>query len=346
MKKLAKHLIGTAGFFLVGFLLLLGVRELLGPEDEYAEMRFRGYYREAEDVLDVVFVGNSHIYRYWQSPFAWEEYGMASSQLTISAMPGSIVKNTAVEALKTQSPEVLVVDLTTFANEDEENNKVHMLLDNMKLSMNYLDTVENYCKYSGVTGTDKLQYYFPIMQFHSRWKELGEGDFSETKRSYMNANYQQVFLEKQLGKNKKNPLAEGRAAIGPQNEAALRDFLEWCGGQDTKILFLAVPVLNAGRQEMIHTAADIVEEAGFEVVNYNEKAAYESLGLEEATDFSDMNHTNIKGSYKFTLALGKYLMETYGLKDRRGEAGYETMDKESEAYCRLVGKYLASSDEK
>lgn len=73
-----KEIVKTIGFFLMGFVIYLGVKELLGPFDENAEMMFDGYYNQQEDTMDAVFIGNSHIYKFWQGAFAWDELGMAS----------------------------------------------------------------------------------------------------------------------------------------------------------------------------------------------------------------------------------------------------------------------------
>ena len=257
-------------------------------------------------------------------------------------MPSSAVRNVAAEALRTQSPDVMVFDITPFAAADrEENNSIYRLLDNMKLSLNYLDMAEGYCEYAGVEGLEEMEYYIPLLRFHSRWKELQKADFVQTRQSYLNSNYASKFLKRKLGKDAAHSATDVRAEIGQKNEAALRELLEWCGGQEMEVLFYAAPVLREDNLERMNRAGDIVEEYGFPFLNFNDEALYAKLGFDEGQDYGDKNHTNLNGSYKFTKALGNYLKETYGLADHRGEEAYASWDEKAEAYGALVGKYLA-----
>ena len=335
-----KKIAGTFAFFFMGFVLFLGLRELLGPDEEYSEMMFQGFYDTPDNTLDAVFIGNSHTYKFWQGAFAWEELGIATSEVATSSMPGSTMKNVAIEVLKTQKPKVLVMDITPFANIDKENNKVHLLIDNMKFSMNYLDMIENYCKYTGVTGMEKMQFYLPIIQFHPRWKELTEKDFTQTRPSYINSNYQRKFMKKKQKEKTEHTSTEEREKIGENNEAALREFLEWCTQQEVPVQFVAVPILREKNLAKINYAGDIVKEYGVEFVDCNEEDMFESFGFDIKTDFEDINHTNVKGSFKFTKVYGEYLMKNYGLKDRWGEAEYASWDEKAEEYYAIVGKYL------
>ncbi len=337
--KILRDVIGTIGFFLVGLLIYIGVGSVLGTTDEYAEMMFEGYYGTEEDTVDALVIGNSHIYKFWQPAFAWEEYGMASSEIATSSMPGCTMKHVAIEAMKTQDLKVIVFDITPFANIDKENNKVHLLLDNMKFSKNRLDLVEDFCKFTGVEGMEKMQYYFPIMQFHSRWKELTEKDFAKTCPSYLNSNYQKGWM-KGLKEDVEHPTSDKRQEVGEGNEAALRDLLEWCKGQEVSFQFVAVPVVREKNLARMNYVGDIVEEYGFEFINYNEEELFESFDFKIKKDFEDINHTNINGSYKFTKVFGEYLMERYGLSDHRGEKPYDSWDETAAAYREKVGKYL------
>lgn len=344
MKAKVKKIIRAAVFLILGVLIVWGVTKPFGVSNQYsehAEMMINGYYAETENTVDAVLIGNSHVYRYWQGAFAWEDYGIASLAVSTSDMPYGAIKNVAIEACKTQDPSVLILDATVFnEKEDNANNKIYLLLDNMKYSANYFDMIRNFCTFSGVDGSDRLPYYFPIMQFHSRWKELSEIDFKQTMPSYLNSCYQQEFLEN-TAEVKPHQNTFERQAIAPGSEAALRDLLEWCQDQEMEILFYAAPVMRRGGVlERFNYIGDVVEEYGFPFVNFNEDELFESCGFDEAADFQDKNHTNVKGSYKFTKAFAGYLIENYGLSDHRGEELYASWDTRAAEYAALVAPYL------
>ncbi len=344
-----KNLGKTILFVAIGCVILFWVSRLFGVSNEYsehAEMIVNGYYEQAEDSIDALLIGNSHVYRYWQPAFAWNEHGLASMEWSTSDMPYGAMKNVVIEALKTQSPKVLVLDATVFANgKDGPSNKIYLLLDNMKYSKNYFDMIRNFCDFSDVTGKTKLQYYIPMIQFHSRWTELSELDFRQTMPSYLNSCYQENFLAKTI-QPVEHIVTDKRVAIAPRSEDALRDLLEWCQQQDVEILFYAAPMLRKENQSgRINYIGDIISEYGMNFVNFNDEDLYAMFGFEESEDFQDRNHTNIKGSYKFTKVFGEYLKDRYDLPDRSGETAYAGWDTQASAYYAIVNPYLNAASE-
>ena len=335
-----KKFITTLAFFFTGFLLFLGVNSILGPNSEDAEMMFKGYYNLKPNSVDAVFIGNSHTYKYWQPAFAWKEFGMASTEISTSIMPSYVMKNVAIEALKTQKPKLLVFDATAFAQTNKDDKKFYLVLDNMKFSLNRIDMIENYCKYSGITGMDKLQYYFPITLFHSRWKELSEEDFYQTHPSYLNSTYQEGFLSHGLEEDRTHPSTDERSDIGSGNEAALKDLLEWCSKQqDIEIQFIVPPVVWKKNLAGYNRVGDLIEEYGMKFFNFNDEKLYELFDFEEIEDFENINHTNINGSFKFTKVYGGYLMKKFQLENHQGKDSYKSWDTQAEDYYKLIRSY-------
>ncbi|MDO4321662.1 MAG: hypothetical protein Q4C61_03965 [Lachnospiraceae bacterium] len=339
-----KSIIKTIIFCVIGVGMFFLVQSVLGVSNyfsEHTEMMFEGYYEQPENTVDAVLIGNSHVYKFWQGAFAWQEHGIAALALSTSDMPCSIVKNIAIEACKTQKPKVMVFDSTQFAQaEADENNKIYLVLRSMRFSRNYVDMIESYCDYAGITGTEKLKYYFPILQFHSRWKEINAGDFVQSYASYLNSCYLKDFLSQTI-ENMSHIATDRRAAISEKSEQELRELLEWCGEQDFEAVFIASPVLlGEERLAMVNTVGDIVSEYGINFVNYNDPGMFESFDFDVAVDFQDKSHTNVNGSWKFTKVFGKYLIDEYGLEDHRGEEAYEQWDKQTQKYYELIKDYF------
>lgn len=339
-----KFIVKAAVFCLIGALLFLPLQSVFGVSNyfsEHTEMMFKGYYEQPEDTLDAVLIGNSHIYKFWQGAFAWREHGLAALALSTSDMPCSIMKNIAVEACRTQSPKLLVFDATPFAQaEAEENNKIHLVLKNMRFSGNYLNMIASYCDYAGITGLERLQFYFPILQFHSRWKEIKAGDFVQTYASYLNSCYLKDFMSQTIEETP-HITTQRRADIDEKSEAALRELLEWCKEQDCEALFIASPVLlGEERLALVNTVGDIVSEYGVDFVNYNDEGMFERFGFDVSVDFQDKSHTNVNGSWKFTKVFGQYLKDAYGLEDHRGDESYEDWDAQAQKYYEAIAEYF------
>jgi hypothetical protein len=252
-------------------------------------------------------------------------------------MPCSIMKNVAIEALKTQSPKVLVLDCTAFATDKaEDNTKIYLVMQNMKFSLNYLDMLENYFTYTGTGLGGRLQYYLPFVRFHSRWAELSTQDFVQTTPSYLNSCYMEGFL-KDVYTEGTHVTTTKTTPIAPEAEQSLRDLLEWCQEQDTQVLFIASPLL-LGKKEMklINYTGSIIQEYGIDFVNFNDQEWFDQFEFDLDVDFMDKGHTNVNGSYKFTKVFSAYLAEQYGLTDHRGESSYASWDEKAAQYMDLI----------
>lgn len=308
---------------------------------EHAEMMIKGYYDMEDDCTDVVVVGNSHVYRYWQPAMAWKEYGIASTAFSYSDAPPSTVKHMCIEALKTQDPDVLFIDLTPFINsKDDANNKIYLFTNNMKFSANYVATIYDYCKFSNIKGLDVVPYYISMGQFHSRWNDLKPRDFVQTKESLLNSCYQEDFLTEAIDAFEHKE-TDRIVENSPGSVASLNDLLDWCKKQDRKIVFFSSPcVMGGNRFAMANHIEKIIEDEGFEVLDFNEKEWYDSFGFVEGEDYQDINHVNIKGAYKFMKVFSEYMIEEYNLTDHRGEEAYKQWDIDAQRYYDIVMPYI------
>lgn len=346
MKEKTGQLIRAVTFCLLCFLIFLLIQPLFQASNEYsehAEMMIQGYYDLPEDSADLLFLGSSHVYRFWQSAFAWKEKGIASSAWSTSNMPGSCALSITQEMMKTQSPKVLCVEASMFMQEKEESaNKIFLILPHMRNSREKKDMILHFCKRHKIKKNDRLAYFFPFWQFHSRWYELNEGDFRQTQVSYLNSCYQEDFLKK-VRKNLEHYTIEQKKKIGNANEKQLREYLEYCQSLDCKVVFYFAPCWNCKkRQKKYNYMSDIIEEYGFTVLNYNDSDLYESVAFDLSGDIQDRRHANVRGSYKFTMALSDELIRRYQLQDHRQEEGYAMWDEQAEEYYKMVMPYLAA----
>lgn len=331
-------------FILICALVFLGLFKVLDVSNtfsEHAEMMINGYYDFEDNSVDAVFLGNSHTYRYWQSAFAWNEMGLATASWSTSNMPCGAARAVTKEMFKTQSPKVLCVEASMFQRDSaDSNNKIYLLLSSMKESRTKYEMIKDFCDYNDITGKEKLQYYLPFIQFHSRWYEINEGDFRQTQKSYLNSCYQKEFLEK-TASNMIFTASTERKSIDENTERVLRDYLDYCKSLDCEVLFFFSPVWSKEKKvERYNYIQDIIEDYGYSVINFNDPKYYEMIGLDEETDIQDKSHTNVKGSIKFTRTMGELLKERYGLSDRSGEASYEKWNQAASEYYDMVLPYM------
>lgn len=342
-----KNIIHSLIFWIIVAVLYLSIQRVFYVKNVYtrtAKMMFNGYYELEKNTVDAVAIGNSHIYRYIQGAFAYKQNGLAVIPLSTAALPCSMYRDLAVEALKTQSPKVLVFDVWAFAGENNSrDSKMYFVLENMKYSWTYFSIVKEYCDCGNIPLSERAPYYFPLVKFHSRWQELDDKDFKKPNKSYLNSCYNSSFMKDTKDTDRCN-YVETVCPIGEEEEKALNDLLDWCNKQkDFEIEFVAEPLIRAKEERlgMINYIGEKIEAAGYTFINYNEPEAFDEFGFDIKKDFKDINHVNIRGSYKYCELYGKHLMEEYGLKDHRGEEKYSEWDKLSEKYIEKIGKHLS-----
>ena len=103
-----------------------------------------------------------------------------------------------------------------------------------------------------------------------------------------------------------------RLPMPEYQEECLENLLDYLEENELQALFILSPtVMEEEKQKMYNYMGDY----------------YGEIGLDFAADFSDYGgHVNALGAEKCTAFLSGYLVENYGIKDRRGEKGCESWD--------------------
>ena len=347
-----KQCIKAVAFLLLLAMVFIEANSVFGTVADYkehAEMMFEGFYSQEKNTDDVIIIGNSHVYNFWESPYMWDQYDITGMPISTAAMPADVYKNLAIEAMKTQSPKLIIFEVSSFSSADKKNERVYMDIENMKLSKNYFDLINAHCDSDKIYGFDRIPYYFPIVKFHTRWKYLTKEDFIQCDPSYLNGYYEKDFLTK-TSKEVDYVYNDKRRKIGKQMEKNLLDLLDWCSQQEgVQFEFIAAPGywINHYRPEMINYVCDLIEEKGFNVENFLETEKFETFNFTSNVDFWDgkANHTNVNGAFKFCQVYGQHLVEKYGLEDHRGDPKYASWDELSGKYFKKINKYFTHQDE-
>ncbi|MCR5502333.1 MAG: D-alanyl-lipoteichoic acid biosynthesis protein DltD [Lachnospiraceae bacterium] len=305
-------------------------------------MMVKGYYELPENSADVVFVGSSGVYRFWQPAFGFKEEGIASTAFATSTLPGFCVREVTEEVLKTQSPKVLVVSPTMFLKVDDLlENRIYFLSMNMRPSKTRFHMLGSFCDYLGTPYADRLRFYLPFLQFHSVWNEFFEGSFRRTIEPLLNSCYQGRFLEGQATGISHSATPDWELPVDERLERALRDYLDYCRGLDTEVIFYEPPIWESeGRAANSAYIKKIIQEYGFEVIDFGSEENYRLLKLDEDSDIMDGTHTNVRGSYKFSKVFAKMLKDRYDLPDRREDPTYQDWVVKAEQYYEITEPYM------
>lgn len=330
--KTGKRLAGTVCFLLILVLLVSSLTFITRNKNE-ADL-VHPYYDEPENSLDVVFVGSSHVMCGIYPMELYREYGIAAYDYTSSALVLPQAYYQVVEALKTQTPKVLVLDISGIVYDNVKIGSpeyVHVQLDNMKWSLNKIKAIHDLIETPG----DRLEYYFPLLKFHTRWKELTPEDFQKITGDSKGARISEAVLEGAL------PYEimprDYVAPISEYPEVYLRKTLDYCRKRGVQVLLLNLPsISDEAAQGKYNTVYGIAEEYGLPYLNLLHHL--DDIGFDYDADLKDTSHCNRSGAEKVTSYVGEYLKENYDLPDRRDDAAYAPVW--DAAYERYVSVYF------
>ena len=145
-----------------------------GESADGSKEKWNTFYAMEEDTLDAVYLGTSSVDRYWISPQAWEDTGMAVYPFAISSVSCVFLKPMMEEVLKTQDVKLFIIDIRTFTNDadDISDTRMRRVVDNMKWSSTKLEAMEEGFEYASYGENDidsgDLSWYIPCLLYTSR----------------------------------------------------------------------------------------------------------------------------------------------------------------------------------
>ena len=333
MQNNKRLLLRGLAFLIVLGLIVWGLQGIFGLDSIRSYENERGYLREDDGALDAVYVGGSDVHAFWQPLFGWNERGIAVWNYSIDSLPSAAVKYLVIEARKTQPQALIIISLSTFKKAGTEGGMVdiHRIVDYQPFSANKVHVVDRLTEGTEYTGLDKLEFYFPIIRFHSRWNSLGDWVFGGLDTDYKASMHTSTFRNTVADLSKKLKLSDERGELPEEVEAVLNELLDYCDAEQVRVLFVKAPqAASQADQARMNAAEELVTARGYPCLDLLEH--YEDLGLDLQYDFYNNYHTNVHGSLKYSRWLADYLCEHYGFSDKRGEAGWESWDSSAAEY--------------
>lgn len=299
-----------------------------------------GYYAEDSHTLDMIYIGGSASFVFWEPLRAWEKSGLSSYNLGHSNMTPEAIKYFVIEALKTQSPDLFLIDLRPFQyGEETYRHKdprmysevpIRNGTDHIKYSWNRVNLINA----SVPHFRDRLSYYFDIIKYHSRWSSClyalltgnrSELDYADGEKKHLYKGFYFRAKTKPMVFQDYSAVTDTQR-IPPEVDRVFIDLLEYCKNQELNVLFIVHSYCQKEQHKMEYNyMGSVIEQYGFDFLNTNDY--WQEIGLNYSVDMFNGNHVNLFGAEKYTDFLLNYLQENYHLPDHRGEAGYEEWDE-------------------
>lgn len=178
MKKIIRYIIFVIIFIVIfNRLTLLLVRKGNGYGTDVLN-----FYSQNRNSIDILVLGSSHAYSAFNPYLIEQETGLNCYDFSTQQQPIWITYYYLKEALKYQQPKyvVLEVHMAIAGNEKYAEEQVNRdAIDKMRISTNKIKAIN-----SSVTKADRVYYYFNIMKYHYRYKELNSSDFKTAFLNY------------------------------------------------------------------------------------------------------------------------------------------------------------------
>ena len=332
MKKGLKIVI----FILIFMLLFCGLGAFFNPTGTIMEW-FQSYtvtefYKERNNSIDVLYVGNSCIYTGVSPMEVYKNTGITGYAFSTSGQRMVSSYYFIKEAFKYQKPKLVFLEIGEAFTGIDKNDEmsIRRAIDSLKFSKNKLDMIwdEDY----QLSSYDKLSCIFPILRFHSRWNNLDESDLRKfifngnyTDKGYLlekNTKKYEGKVNRRLKKEKQEKQLQFEIfKIPSEVRVKIEKMIDFCKQNDSELIFIKLPepiVWNEERHDIIQEYAN---EKGvkFLDLNYDEK-----INIDWLKDTQDEgNHLNLFGAEKVGKYLSDYLEENYNLPDHRNEEDYK-----------------------
>ncbi len=303
----------------------------------------KSYYAQERGTVDVLILGSSHAGMNLDAAELWEDYGIASFALWGSAQPFWSTYYFLKEALKTQTPDVICLDVfaACFPFDYSDDARQVTNVAGMHYNLNRLEAAM-------AAGPPErwVDLFLGLPLYHTRYEELTGDDLRYFPFS--------AHLADEKGTGWRSGVYEGsiedvtkvtdRASLHPKEEEYLRRIIEYCKEKDIPLLLIGTP--NSGSkayiQQYFNTVADIAEEYSVEFIDYN--LMDEETGLTADDYWTDGIHLNTEGARKISRHLGSRLVESYGVSDRRGDDAFASWDAFAEEVNEGYESLLAGDD--
>ena len=306
MKDFLKHVLTVILFICGLFILLIPVSKLVNPKTNEPgsgthDIPANGILGEPEDTIDVVIVGDSESYSTFIPLEMYEQYGITAYCCGSSGQYLTYSMSFLDKTFERHSPKVVILETDCIFHYFSLTDVMHIYADK----------------------------YFPVFEYHNRWKTLTPADLDftvnythqdNTKGYWFSVEVKEADADGYMKEIKDSPDVTSR------NKQFVNYMKSWCEERGAKLILISAPSTINWNIERHNHITRLSEELGLDYIDMN--TLTEEIGIDWAEDTYDKgDHLNYYGASKVTAYVGKYLHDTGLLTDRRGDPKYADWDQ-------------------
>lgn len=264
------------------------------------------FYNEKSDI-DVVFLGPSTVHYCISPVYMWDKFGFTSYDRSNASQTVWQSYYMLKDTLRVKSPELVMLDVSFMRNGEEyiEEASNRKCIEGMKNIFDKWGAI----KASMYKDEQPLSYYFPVLRYHSRWKDLKPEDFEYAfKRPLVTYNgYLMDFtVVKDQHLYETEPIEFDD--FPEKSMEYLQKIMDLCKDTGIRLVLMKTPTFtNTWHDEYDVRMEEIASDNGISYINFCKYA--DEMGLVPAEDYiDDGEHTNIYGAQKVSEYIGEYII--------------------------------------
>ncbi len=315
MKKYIKYVITIiiVVILLTFFTLLLSPKYMTDIKDGAL---ISEYYQQDKN-HDIIFLGDCEVYEAFSPKVLWEEYGINSfirgSAQQLVWQSYYLLK----ETLKYEKPQAIVFNvLSLHYNEPQKEAYNRMTIDGMRLSWEKFESI----RASKMNDEHIIEYLFPILRYHSRWKELNIDDIKYLFKKEMvsdNGYLMDVNIRPAGFIPKGKPL--GNYDFGDNAMEYLDKMRILCDENGVELILVKAPFLYPyWYPEWNDNIKKYAEKYNLKYYNFLDNI--DEIGLDYDKDTYDKGlHLNLYGVEKLSFYFGEILQDNIDIRDHSSD---------------------------
>ncbi len=328
--------------------ILLGVMTwsvyVLTPKHDYGICPIVNLYEQPDHTVDVLVLGTSLGYAGVNTNVLWEEYGIAAYDLCGAEQPFWVSRFYLEEALKTQSPKLIILDAKASTYTQEYSKRGRTILSTFGIrDLGVRLRAIQAC----VSAEDFWSFAIAWPQIHTNYKDVTADHFVYPPDNGGRGSDWKGYIESTETEQHEKPSlvwAETRVPMQARQRQYLEEMLTIANEAGIPVLVIGIPNPDYANDHLYYNDLfAVAQEYGAQVINYNDPDL--RVRLTYSSDFADWQHLNVKGSVKLSRRLGSDLMANYDLPDRRGDERYISYDICAEHWYEKFPEYHPDAEE-
>ena len=293
--------------------------------NETTNITKQGFDDLPKDSLDYLVLGSSNVFMNINPIEIMEKYNYYGYDYATPVQPIYLSEYYLKDALKTQSPRVVILDALGIGfYEDSSEEYTHLSLDYMDLDKEKIEAI-SYIPY------DKEEYYFDFMKYHSRWESLFKDDLDSLEYNDKENFLGYVPAYTTAGVTEGDFLESGEeVAISSKVKDSFARITKICENNGIKLVVIKTPRIGWTEQMSLATNELCLE---YDVDYYDFNMIVDELELDINGDFCDGgSHLNEVGANKVSDYLGNIVSSYIGVHDNKKGNIVTYYNKRCEAY--------------